>query len=117
VRDHASGVLIEPLLEASQIPGPGQRALDVLIVDDQMRIFTAAQIGAVQAQGTHVIGLWDAGDAPRGGRHPGCRGRGPLCSPSGSRGDGAFGPDRNDRAGTDGSDPGHQRPSRGRTDP
>ena len=59
VRDHASGVLIEPLLEASQIPGPGQRALDVLIVDDQMRIFTAAQIGAVQAQGTHVIGLWD----------------------------------------------------------
>ena len=59
VRDHASGIVIEPLLEASQLPGPGRRALDVLIVDDQMVIFAAAQIVAVQAQGTHVIGLWD----------------------------------------------------------
>jgi len=59
VRDHASGVTVETLMSTSQLPEPGQRGLEVLIVDDQMPLFKAGHIAAVQAQGTKVIGLWD----------------------------------------------------------
>ncbi|HEX3425503.1 MAG TPA: hypothetical protein VHT30_05180 [Acidimicrobiales bacterium] len=46
-------------MSASQLPGPGQRALDVLIVDDQLPLLRPAHILAAKEQGTHVIGIWD----------------------------------------------------------
>ena len=59
LRDHASGVVVEQLMSPTQLPRPGQRALDVLIVDDQMPMLKAAHIAAAHDRGTHVIGLWD----------------------------------------------------------
>lgn len=59
VRDHASGVALETLMSASQLPGPGQRALDVLVVDDQLPLLKPAHILAAKERGTHVIGIWD----------------------------------------------------------
>jgi len=59
VRDHASGVTVETLMSAAQLPGPAQHALDVLIIDDQMPLLRAGHVGAARDRGTHVIGLWD----------------------------------------------------------
>ncbi|MGH9126214.1 MAG: hypothetical protein ACRDZ8_16040 [Acidimicrobiales bacterium] len=59
VRDHASGVTVETLMSASQLPSPGQRGFDVLIVDDQLPLLKPVHIAAVKDQGTHVIGIWD----------------------------------------------------------
>ena len=59
VRDHATGVAVETLMTASELPKEGQRPYDVLIVDDQVPLLKAVDIDRVRHHGTHVIGLWD----------------------------------------------------------
>jgi hypothetical protein len=62
VQDHASGISLDTLVEPSHLPQAGQRALDVLIIDDLAQIFHATDVRSAQNHRTHVIGLWDEKD-------------------------------------------------------
>jgi hypothetical protein len=67
IRDHTQGISVEVVLDrvglARSVP-----KLDVLIVDDIMRTFSASEIASAHHLGVHVLGLYD-GDAGMGRAH------------------------------------------------
>ena len=58
VRDHTQGITIEVVMDRAGLARVGPR-LDVLVLDDVMRIFSIAEIANAQEKGVHVIGLYD----------------------------------------------------------
>jgi hypothetical protein len=58
VRDHTQGIGIEVVMDRSGL-GRVAGKLDVLLLDDVMRIFSTAEIAGAQENGVHVIGLYD----------------------------------------------------------
>ena len=58
VRDHTQGITIEVVMDRAGLARVAGK-LDVLLMDDVMRIFSIAEIAGAQEQGAHVIGLYD----------------------------------------------------------
>ncbi len=58
VRDHTQGITIEVVMDRAGLARVAGR-LDVLLMDDVMRIFSIAEIAGAQERGAHVIGLYD----------------------------------------------------------
>ena len=60
LRDHLVGVTAITILDARQLRRRGQRPFDVVLLDDETRVFSAAEVGATVSAGTVVIGLFGA---------------------------------------------------------
>jgi hypothetical protein len=58
VRDHTQGITIEVVMDRAGLTRAAPK-LDVLVLDDVMRIFSIAEIASAQENGVHVIGLYD----------------------------------------------------------
>lgn len=58
-RDHCNDIETEVTVTARSLLQPPHRSFDVLLVDDVMRLFTAADIAAAHDRQIHVIGLTD----------------------------------------------------------
>ena len=58
VRDHTQGITIEVVMDRGGLARVATK-LDVLLMDDVMRIFSIAEIAGAQENGVHVIGLYD----------------------------------------------------------
>ncbi len=67
VRDHTQGIALEVVMDRAGLARLAPR-LDVLVVDDIMRLFSRADLAAAQSRGAHVIGLFD-GAAGMGQRY------------------------------------------------
>jgi hypothetical protein len=64
IRDHVVGMTATTVREMREIRGDqrqqrGGRRFDVVVLDDVMRIFNAAEVGAAKDRGTRFIGLFD----------------------------------------------------------
>ena len=58
IRDHIAGVTAATVLDARQLARLGKRRFDVVVIDDETRMFGSADVGRVVAAGTVVIGLY-----------------------------------------------------------
>jgi hypothetical protein len=60
VRDHSQGVDVDIIMDRAGLRR-GQSSIDVLVVDDVMRTFSAADVAAARDIGIHVVGVCDQG--------------------------------------------------------
>ena len=60
VRDHTQGIAVEIIMDRFALARSGP-SLDLLVVDDIMRTFSASEIATAQELGIHVLGLYDNG--------------------------------------------------------
>ncbi|HYA45329.1 MAG TPA: hypothetical protein VED59_06965, partial [Acidimicrobiales bacterium] len=58
VRDHTQGISVEVVMDRAGLKRSAAK-LDVLVLDDVMRLFSIPDLVGVQEQGVHVIGLYD----------------------------------------------------------
>jgi hypothetical protein len=60
VRDHGQGVAVRVIMDRAELERLAGR-LDVLVVDDLMRMFSILDISRARDHGAHVVGLFDQG--------------------------------------------------------
>lgn len=60
VRDHTLGISVEVVMDRSGLQRSASR-LDVVVIDDIMRLFSRSDIAGARSRGAHVIGLYDPG--------------------------------------------------------
>ncbi|MGC8626234.1 MAG: hypothetical protein ACP5VR_01550 [Acidimicrobiales bacterium] len=60
VRDHTLGISVEVLMDRAGLQRSVPR-LDVVVIDDVMRLFSRSDIADARSKGAHVIGLYDLG--------------------------------------------------------
>jgi hypothetical protein len=58
VRDHTQGISVEVVVDRAGLARAAPK-LDVLVVDDIMRLFSRLDLAGAQLKGAHVIGLFD----------------------------------------------------------
>ena len=59
-RDHSTDLGVEVIVTVRALLQPSHRSFDVLLVDDMMRLVSAADIAAAHDRQIHVIGLSDS---------------------------------------------------------
>ncbi len=58
VRDHTQGIAVEVVMDRTALVRVATK-LDVLVVDDIMRIFSITEVAGAQDSGVFVVGLYD----------------------------------------------------------
>ena len=58
VRDHTQGISVEVVVDRAGLTRAASK-LDVLVIDDIMRLFSRPDLAGAQLKGAHVIGLFD----------------------------------------------------------